>query len=146
MTSLVPLSRRVQIFKDVLFTKVSGSNFWMTSTSLSIQLKLSVDGTSTDDLTYVGHFFGEATKHWSEREIAWSFSQLETHLQLKKKIDRFYSSEHGEIELVLSRTRDTPLLILLQSVSKLGSNSPFVRAFVSSISTPSDCTPIAAVC
>jgi hypothetical protein len=52
-------------------------------------------GASIDDLSYIGRFFGEATKHWSEREIAWAFSQFDTHLQLKKKIDRFYSCEHG---------------------------------------------------
>ncbi len=53
------------------------------------------DGGSIEDLSYIGRFIGEATKHWSEREIAWAFSQFDTHLQLKKKIDRFYSCEHG---------------------------------------------------
>jgi len=88
MTSLLPLSRRIQIIKDVLFTK----------------LNLSGDGASSDDLSYIGRFFGEATKHWSEREVAWAFSQFDSHLQLKKKIDRFYTCEHGGIEIQLEHT------------------------------------------
>jgi hypothetical protein len=53
------------------------------------------NGDSNEDLFYIGRFIGEATKNWSEREIAWAFSQFDSHLQLKKKIDRFYSCEHG---------------------------------------------------
>jgi hypothetical protein len=58
-------------------------------------LKLSGDGKSMEDLSHMGRFLGETTKHWSEREIAWAFSQLDPQIQLKKKIDRFYSCEHG---------------------------------------------------
>ncbi|UJR22070.1 hypothetical protein I4U23_025136 [Adineta vaga] len=85
MTSLLPLSRRIQIIKDALFSK----------------LNLICDGTSLDDLYHLGRFFGEFTRQWSEREIAWTFSQFDTHLQLKKKIDRFYSCEHVGIEIEL---------------------------------------------
>ncbi|CAF1195139.1 unnamed protein product [Rotaria sordida] len=88
MTSLVPLLRRIQIIKDVLFTK----------------LNLLGDGTSIEDLSHIGRFFGEATRHWSEREIAWAFSQLDSHIQLKKKIDRFYSCEHVGIETQLEHS------------------------------------------
>lgn len=58
---------------------------------------MSDNGSSNEDLSYIGRFFGEATRHWSEREIAWAFSQLDSHLQLQKKIDRFYSCEHGKL-------------------------------------------------
>jgi hypothetical protein len=66
---------------------------------------LSGDGTSIEDLSHIGRFFGEATKNWSEREIAWAFSQFDSHLQIKKKIDRFYSCEHGIfiIRLIFSK-------------------------------------------
>lgn len=49
-----------------------------------------------DGYSHIGRFLGETTKHWSEREITWTFSQLDSHLQLRKKIDRFYSCEHGQ--------------------------------------------------
>lgn len=75
MTSLVPLSRRIQIIKDVLFNKLNLSH---------------------DDLSFIGRFFGEASRHWSERELAQAFSQFDSYLQLRKKIDRFYSCEHGK--------------------------------------------------
>jgi hypothetical protein len=88
MTSLVPLSRRIQIIKEVLFTK----------------LNLLSDGCSIDDYSYIGRFFGEATKHWTEREIAWTFSQLDSNLQLRKKIDRFYTCEHVGIEIQLEQS------------------------------------------
>jgi hypothetical protein len=61
-------------------------------------LNLLSDGCSIDDYSYIGRFFGEATKHWTEREIAWTFSQLDSNLQLRKKIDRFYTCEHGNIK------------------------------------------------
>ncbi|CAF1407035.1 unnamed protein product [Adineta steineri] len=88
MTSLVPVARRIQIIKELLFTK----------------LNLTCDGSNTEDLCHIGRFFGEATKHWSEREISWAFSQLDSYLQLKKKIDRFYSCEHVGIEIRLEQT------------------------------------------
>ena len=47
------------------------------------------------ELSFIGRFFGETTKHWSEREIAYAFSQFDSQLQIRKKIDRFYSCEHG---------------------------------------------------
>ncbi|CAF4974870.1 unnamed protein product, partial [Rotaria sp. Silwood1] len=56
------------------------------------------------NLSHIGRFFGEATRHWSEREIAWAFSQLDSHIQLKKKIDRFYSCEHVGIEIQLEHS------------------------------------------
>ena len=60
------------------------------------QLNLLSDGCSVDDYSYIGRFIGEATKHWTEREIAWAFSQFDSNLQLRKKIDRFYTCEHGK--------------------------------------------------
>ncbi|CAF1232724.1 unnamed protein product, partial [Adineta ricciae] len=87
MTSLLPLSRRIQIIKEVFFSK----------------LNLSADGTSLDDLSHMGRFLGEVTKHWSEREIAWTFSQFDSYLHLKKKIDRFYSCEHVGVETELEQ-------------------------------------------
>ncbi|CAF1345149.1 unnamed protein product [Rotaria magnacalcarata] len=88
MTSLLPLVRRIQMIKEVLFNK----------------LNLSDDGSCMEDLSRIGRFFGEATRHWSEREIAWAFSQLDSHLQLQKKVDRFYSCEHVGVEAQLEQS------------------------------------------
>jgi hypothetical protein len=72
---------------------------------------LSSDGTCIEDLSQIGRFFGEATRHWSEREIAWAFSQFDSHVQLRKKIDRFYSCEHGIfIILILLKTASSFLI------------------------------------
>ena len=71
-------------------------------------MKLSGNAAFAEDLSHISGFSGDSTKHWSEREIERPYSQLDSHLQLTKRTDRFCSREGGIliIKLVLRLFED----------------------------------------
>ena len=81
-------------------------------------MKLSGNATFAEDLSHISGFSGDSTKHWSEREIEGPYSQLDSHLQLTKRTDRFCSREGGIliIKLVLKLFENIHSFLLLVGI------------------------------